>query len=66
MIDAQVLSHDFDEEAVGFGKPETPAAEPAAELSLAHKGALALVGIGLLSLVVQVFSGPLEKFYMLI
>ncbi|MCP3915743.1 MAG: 4Fe-4S binding protein [bacterium] len=51
------VDYDFDEEEIGFGAPQ-PAAE-APTLAPAHKGALGLVGLGLLSLVVQIFGGPL-------
>ena len=47
-MDPQLLSYDFDEEGVGFGTPETPAADPSPGLSVGQKAALALVGIGLL------------------
>ncbi len=58
-MDPQLLSYDFDEEGVGFGTPETPAADPSPGLSVGQKAALALVGIGLLSLTVQIFGSPL-------
>ena len=52
-----VTDHDFDEEANGFGEPE--ATPPPPPLSLAEKGALALVGLALLSIAIQI----LEQFY---
>ena len=60
MIEAKTLAYDYDEEALGFGAPPTPedVEPPSAErLGWAHKGALALVGLGLLMLVVQCFGG---------
>ena len=58
MIDAQDFPADFDEESF-FNTPPPVAKEHAPGLSGAQKGALALVGSGLLSLIVQVFGGPL-------
>lgn len=47
-----VTDYDFDEEALGFGEPEeTPPPPP---LSAAEKIALALVGLGVLSIAIQV------------
>ncbi|MBL4848916.1 MAG: 4Fe-4S binding protein [Planctomycetes bacterium] len=49
-----VTDYEFDEEADGFGEPEeTPPPPP---LSLAEKGALALVGLGVLSILVQILE----------
>ena len=59
MIDAETLAHDFDEEAHGFGEPPRAEAAAPAALGAAHKGALALVALGLVALVVQVAGGPL-------
>ncbi len=57
MIDAKVLEYDFDEEAEGFGEPATPAEPPG--LTGTQRLALALVGVGLLNLLIQSFGGPL-------
>ncbi len=57
MIDAKLLEYDFDEEAVGFDAPATPVDEPG--LSGTQRLALALVGAGLLNLIVQSFGGTL-------
>ena len=59
-MDAQTLIYDFDEEAIGFGEPETSADVAPPGLSAAEKASLALVGLGLLSLAVQVFGGTLN------
>ena len=56
-IDADVLDYDFDEERDGFGQPATAAEAPA--LGASQRIALALVGVGLLNLIVQAFGGPL-------
>ena len=53
MIDAKTLDYTFDEES-GFGEPEVKAAP---SLTALQKLGLALVGLGLLSLAVQVFAG---------
>lgn len=58
-LDASTLDYEFDEEGVGFGEPEAPTTPPTQELSGGQKGALAIVGLGLLSLLVQTFGGPL-------
>ena len=58
MIDAQSFPADFDEESF-FDQPPPTAPESSPGLSLAQKGALALVGVGLLSTVIQIFGGPL-------
>jgi len=58
-LNAQTLDYDFDEEAVGFGEPVTPEGVAPRGLSTAEKASLALVGLGLLSLTVQVFGGPI-------
>ena len=57
MMDANLLAYDYDEEKLGFGEPETPVIDPPAGKSPAEKGALALVGLGLLSLIVQAAGG---------
>jgi ferredoxin-type protein NapH len=57
MIDADTLAYDFDEEARGFGEPQAPLERQA--LGGAQKGALALVGLGLVALLVEAFGGPL-------
>jgi ferredoxin-type protein NapH len=57
MIDAETLAYDFDEEAHGFGEPPRAAAQ--APLPLAQRGALALVGLGLVALAAQAAGGPL-------
>ena len=57
MIDVETLAYDFDEEAHGFGEP--PRAVEPAPLPAAQKGALALVGLGLVALAVQSAGGPL-------
>ncbi len=53
MIDASTLDYDFDEEA-GFGEP---APEPRPVMPALQRLGLAIVGVGLLSLLVQVFWG---------
>ncbi|MEM7309224.1 MAG: 4Fe-4S binding protein [Planctomycetota bacterium] len=58
MIEERLLAYDYDEELEGFGEPETPLADEPS-LSGAEKGALALVGLGALSLTVQTAGGPL-------
>jgi len=55
-VDREWLDHDFDEEELGFEEPAR-ASEP--EPSAASKGALTLVGVGLVALVLQVAGGPL-------
>ncbi len=57
-MDLQTLSYDFDEEALGFGEPVTPVDVAPAGLSGGEKVGLALVALGLLSLLVQSFGGP--------
>ena len=53
-----VSDYDFDEEAEGFGEPEeTPPPPP---LSVIEKVALALVGIGFLSMLLQIFGSSLN------
>jgi Pyruvate/2-oxoacid:ferredoxin oxidoreductase delta subunit len=59
-MDARTLDYDHDEEALGFGEPETPEGVAPSGLSAAEKASLALVGLGLLSLGVQVFGGTLN------
>lgn len=56
-VDARSLAHDFDEEALGFGEPPTTAPRPT--LGAGARLTLAIAGLGLLSLVVQVAGGPL-------
>ena len=56
MIDAELRSYDFDEEAHGFGAPETPEDVGPPPLPLGARLSLALVGLGLLSLIVQAFG----------
>ena len=58
-MDAKTLAYSFDEEEVGFGRPETPAEIQHQGLAAGEKSALALVGIGFLALIVQAFGGPL-------
>ena len=58
MIEERLLAYDFDEEARGFEEPRTPVEEPG--LTWPQKGALALVGVGLLALLVQALGGPLQ------
>ena len=60
MIDAKLLAYEFDEEANGFGEPVTPQDVAPAGLSLATKFSLALVALGALSLLVQVFGSSLN------
>ena len=58
MMDPAQLDYTYDEEMLGFPEPQTPVErEP---LPWREKGALALVALGLLSLVVQSFGGPLQ------
>ncbi len=57
MIEQSLLEYDFDEE-VGFAEPPKHEAEHAG-LSGGEKFSLALVGIGLISLIVQIAGGPL-------
>ncbi len=55
----QEIGYDFDEEAIGFGEPETPVEVAPAGLTGGEKLGLALVALGLLSLLVQSFQGTL-------
>ena len=57
MIDERTLAYDFDEEELGFEEPTSQV--PAPSLPLDQKLALAGVGLGLLSTLVQSFGGPL-------
>jgi len=55
-MDASYLDHDFDEEALGFGEPETlPELRPG--LSWDQRGALAVLGVGILVLLAQLGGG---------
>lgn len=56
-LSADTLAYDFDEEADGFAEPETPHAHPTS-LTAGHRLSLALVALGLVSLVVQTSGGP--------
>ncbi|MFT5286612.1 MAG: ferredoxin-type protein NapH [Planctomycetota bacterium] len=58
-MEQQTLDYDFDEEAIGFGEPVTPVDIAPAGLSPGEKGSLALVGLGILSLILQWADGPL-------
>ena len=58
-MDAKTLEYSFDEEAFGFDEPVTPEGVEPQGLSGGEKGALGLVGLGLLSLIVQSFGGPM-------
>lgn len=54
MIDVTTLADPYDEEQLGFEEPARPEPET---LSWPQRGALLLVGLGLLSLLVQVLGG---------
>jgi ferredoxin-type protein NapH len=59
-MDPRLLEYDFDEEAEGFGRPRAPLAKPSTGAGAPlRRVAQALVGLGLLSLVVQMAGGPL-------
>lgn len=58
-LSADTLSYDFDEEGLGFGKPQVHEATDSDGPGAAQKAALAVVSLGLLSLIVQVSGGPL-------
>jgi hypothetical protein len=58
VIDADLLAYDHDEERHGFGEPVTPEGVGPRPLPAATRASLALVGLGLLALVVVVLGGP--------
>ena len=58
-LSADTLSYDFDEEGIGFGKPQTHEAVGPDGPCAAEKAALAVVSLGLLSLIVQASGGAL-------
>lgn len=58
-MNTQEFEYDFDEEALGFGEPVTPVDVTPPGLAGGEKAGLALVAIGLLSLIVQSAGGPL-------
>ncbi len=67
LLDDGFLDYDFDEESIGFGEPAPAAALANPErgratqsMSAGARVALALVVLGLLSLIVQLFGGPLS------
>ena len=53
MMDPKTLAYDFDEERIGFGEPETPLAPHTPTRPPLATAGLALIGVGLLSLVIQ-------------
>ncbi len=57
MIDAKALSYDYNEEALGFEKPETAADSDSTALSTGEKLCLTAVGTGVIAFVVQIFGG---------
>lgn len=60
MIDAKTLEYDFDEEALGFGEPETPEDVAPRGLAPGEKLGLGLAGLGVLSAAVQVAGSSLN------
>ena len=57
MIEHPDFAYDHDEEALGFGEPETPAAEHPPTLSVGARLGLGVVAAGALALVAEVFAG---------
>jgi ferredoxin-type protein NapH len=58
-MQSQLFEYDYDEEALGFGPPLTPRAEPRAPRAALERTGQSLAALGLLSLLVQSFGGPL-------
>ncbi|HIG17722.1 MAG TPA: hypothetical protein EYQ31_10820, partial [Candidatus Handelsmanbacteria bacterium] len=58
-LSANTLSYEFDEEEIGFGKPQVAQTAHAQPLSGGLKFSLAMVAVGLLSLIVQTAGGLL-------